>query len=164
VLSLSISKGSVGHIIGDFGYSKLCLRCGPPIIAVKYRTESKAISSESLTCIETEGMTLSWIVTAGETWFHHFELEMKCNLWNGTILSLPENEKKSASAGKVMITVSWDCEGVILVDAMLKVEIINFHYYIRTVTELRKHLRRVGPHKNTAEYCFSMTVQGCTQV
>jgi hypothetical protein len=89
VLSLSISKGSVSHIIQDFGYSKVCVRCVPPSITVKHKTERKAIPSELLACIETEGATfLSRIVTADETWVHDFELETKGNLWNGTILDL----------------------------------------------------------------------------
>jgi len=40
-----------------------------------------------------------------------------------------------------MITVLWDCEGVILVGAMLRREAINSDTYIRTPTELRKHFK-----------------------
>jgi len=39
---------------------------------------------------EAEGEAfLSRIVTANETWLHHFEKESKCNPWKGTILNLP---------------------------------------------------------------------------
>jgi len=47
-----------------------------------------------------------------------------------------------------MITVFWDCQGVILVDAMPQGETVNSNAYVRTLTELRKHLKQVWSHKN----------------
>jgi hypothetical protein len=66
----------------------------------------------------------------------------KGNPWNGTIFNFHRRKNsKSLSAGKVMITVFWDCEGVILVGAMLRRETINSDTCIRTSTELRKHFK-----------------------
>lgn len=76
-------------------------------------------------------------------------------------VSLEEKIQKSPSADKVMITVLWDCEGVIVVDAMPRGETVKSDAYIRTPTEHGKHFRRVWPLKNPAE--ISMTVQGRTQ-
>jgi hypothetical protein len=50
-----------------------------------------------------------------------------------------------------MITVFWDCEGVILVDAMPRGETINCNTYIKTLTELRTQIKWVQPHKNPTE-------------
>jgi hypothetical protein len=68
VLSLSISRGSVSHIIRDIGYLKLCMIWVPWSLTVEQKIEGKAISYELLACFEAERETfLSWIVTAHET-------------------------------------------------------------------------------------------------
>jgi nicotinamide mononucleotide adenylyltransferase len=77
-ISLVISKGSVSHIIQDLGYSKVCIRWVPWSLTVKHKTERKAISSKLLARFQVQEQTfLSWIVTADETWVHHFEPETK---------------------------------------------------------------------------------------
>jgi Transposase. len=62
------------------------------------------------------------------------------------------------SAGKVMIIIFWDCEGVIRVGAMLRQETINSDTYIKTPTELRKHFKQVWrfrkPSQNLVRQCY----------
>jgi hypothetical protein len=78
VRSLSLNKGSVSHIIQDLGYSKVCTRCVPQSLAVKWETKRTTISFTLLVCFKAQGKTFpSWIITADEIWFHHFELETK---------------------------------------------------------------------------------------
>jgi hypothetical protein len=86
---------------------------------------------------------LTQSVTADEIWAHHFEPETKRHFmeWYNSQSPRKEKLKNSLSVGKVMITVFWDCEGVILVDVVLKEETINSNTYIRTLTEFRKHLK-----------------------
>jgi hypothetical protein len=93
---------------------------------------------------EAAGDTLlSWIVTADETWVHHFELETKMQTmeWRHPQSLQKKKFKKSPSAGRVMITVFWDCEGVILVDAMPRRETINADTYVSMLTEFTKHFK-----------------------
>jgi hypothetical protein len=59
--------------------------------------------------------------------------------------------RKFPSVDKVVITVFWDCEGVILVASMSRWETVNSDAYIRTVTELWKRFKRVRLHKNPTE-------------
>jgi hypothetical protein len=56
--------------------------------------------------------------------------------------SSPEERiQKSPSTGKVMINVFWDCDGVILVDAMPTGETTNSSAYIRKMKEFRKRFK-----------------------
>ena len=57
------------------------------------------------------------LLTANDTWVHHFEPETKSRPWKGTILNLPgrKNFGKSPAAGKVKITAFLDCGGVSIV-------------------------------------------------
>ena len=50
--------------------------------------------------------------------------------------------------GKLMITVFWDIDGVILVDVMARDETINSDAYIKTLQKLKQHYRRVRPNRN----------------
>jgi hypothetical protein len=66
-----------------------------------------------LACFEAERKVFCQIVTADESWIHHFELQTKRHSveWHHPLSSQEKKLKKSAYAGKVMITVFWDCEG-----------------------------------------------------
>jgi histone-lysine N-methyltransferase SETMAR len=50
-----------------------------------------------------------------------------------------------------MVTVFWDCKGVILVDMMSGGATINSEAYINTLNKLKKRFRRVRPGKDPAE-------------
>jgi hypothetical protein len=125
---------------------------------VKLRGEN--ISSKLLACLEGEGDTLSWMLTAGETWIHHFEQEAEGSPWNGAILDLPRKEilslcqqARSWSLSSEWISDSCGCDA--------KMEVSSSDTNIRMLTELRKCFMYVWPHKKS---CFSMTVRGCAQV
>nr|CAI5863273.1 unnamed protein product [Callosobruchus analis] len=76
--------------------------------------------------------------------------KQKDNPWNGVILTLRRKKKfkATASAGKVMVTVFWDCEGVILIDVMPTGSTINSEAYVNTLTKLKKRFQRLRRHNN----------------
>jgi hypothetical protein len=55
------------------------------------------------------------IVTGNESWVHHYQLESKRTSvkWNHTILPSSETFKFKPSAGKFMLTLFWDSQGVL---------------------------------------------------
>nr|CAI5818875.1 unnamed protein product [Callosobruchus analis] len=63
-------------------------------------------------------------------------------------LSAEKKFKATASAGKVMVTVFWDCEGVILIDVMPRGSTINSEAYVNTLTKLKKRFQRLRRHNN----------------
>jgi len=131
----------------------VCTRWVPQSLTVKHKTERIAVSSNLLLSFEVVGETLSQIVKADETWAYCFELETKKALHRmvPSSVSPPPPKKNSKSPLKVTITVFWDCEGVILVDVILRGMTINSKTYIKSVTELRKPFKQVQPHKNPTE-------------
>ena len=77
---------------------------------------------------------LSRLVTVDETWVHYYE---------------PENKAKwQPSAGKVMATVFWDAQGVIMLDFLAKKSTITVTvaYYANLLDQLRTviHEKRRG--------------------
>ena len=72
------------------------------------------------------------IITGDETWAHPYELEMRRQLVEGHHLQSPrkKNFKTTPTARKVVITIFWDIDGMILVGVMARGEIINLDAYI----------------------------------
>jgi histone-lysine N-methyltransferase SETMAR len=138
------------------GYAKVCARWVPRSLTDDHKTVRKEVCSDLLSRYKADGESFfSWIVTGGETWIHNFEPETKRQSmeWNHpTSHPRKNNFKVTASAGKVMVTVSfWDAEEVFLVDIMPRGQVINSDMYIQTLKNLQKRLRRVRPYKNVAE-------------
>jgi hypothetical protein len=70
---------------------------------------------------------LERIVTADETWVHHYEPESKAQsmTWKCLISPVAKKFKSQPSAGKIMLTLFWDMEGAIFVHFIPKCETVN---------------------------------------
>ena len=69
---------------------------------------------------------LSHLVTVDETWVHYYEPENKTQSRQNVG---PKKFKTQPSAGKVMATVFWDAQGVIMLDFLAKKSTITGAYY-----------------------------------
>jgi hypothetical protein len=67
------------------------------------------------------------IVTADETWVHHYEPESKAQSMAWKRMTSPMSKKfiSQPSAGKIMLTPFWDMEGAILVHFTPNGETVN---------------------------------------
>ena len=74
---------------------------------------------------------LSHLVTVDETWVHYYEQENKAQSCQsvGPGSLRPKKFKMQPSAGKVMTTVFWDAQGVIMLDFLAKKGTITGAYY-----------------------------------
>jgi hypothetical protein len=88
------------------------------------------------------------------------------NEWSGVIRNHQEKKKfkTTPSAGKLMITVFCEIDGVILVDVMVRGATINSDAYIKTLQKLKQRYRRLRPNRNPETCCFSTTMPALTQV
>jgi hypothetical protein len=69
----------------------------------------------------------SEIVTADETWVHHYELESKAQsmAWKRPISPVAKKFKSQPSAGKIVLALFWNMEGAILVHFTRRGETVN---------------------------------------
>jgi hypothetical protein len=123
-VQLSVSNGSAMAIIDAVGYSKVCARWVPRNLTTERRRQRKDICSELLERFDAEDHPQS---------------------------SRKKRFKTTPSAGKVMITVYWDIDGVTLVDVMARGETVNSDAYIKALKKLKRHYRRVQPNKNLGD-------------
>ena len=73
-------------------------------------------------------------------------LRTKGSPWNTAIRNHLSQKKfkTQASAGKVMLTVFWNSEHVVLSDFIEKETTINSQRYIETLTALKRRIERIG--------------------
>jgi hypothetical protein len=74
---------------------------------------------------------LERIVTADETWVHHYEPESKAQsmAWKRPTLPVAKKFTSQSSVSKIMLTIFWDMESAILVHFTPKGETINSQNY-----------------------------------
>ena len=89
---------------------------------------------------------LKIFVTMDETWVHHFQPKTKqqSKQWKH-LGSLPPKEANTGMfPGKVMITMFWDAEGVLLVDYLDEGHTITWAYYADLLRQLREKISQFG--------------------
>ena len=86
---------------------------------------------------------LKKIITGDETWVHHYDPENQRQSMEYRHKESPQPKKfkTHTSAGKVMLTVFWNSERVVLAGFLEKETTINSLRYIETLTALKKKNR-----------------------
>lgn len=79
------------------------------------------------------------LVTMDETWLYHYDPESKQQsmIWKRADEPPPTKFRKSRSAGKVLMSIFWDADGVILIRYLSYGETVNGAYHANLLHELR---------------------------
>jgi histone-lysine N-methyltransferase SETMAR len=90
---------------------------------------------------------LSRIVTGDKSWVHHYQPKSKSASMQWKLPSSPSTKKFNVmpSAGKVMVIVFWDSQGVLLAHFQKHGENVNSATYCEVLLELRNAIRRKHP-------------------
>ena len=149
---LDVSIGSAHSVVASLGYSKVCARWVPRQLTEDHKIEKVRCCTQLLEHHHGDPTFLERIITGDETWVYHFEPESKRRSMEWRHPTSPRTKKFKAqnSAGKIMATVFWDSQGVILVDFLPKGETINSEVYIETLRKLKAKIRRVRPNLDMA--------------
>jgi histone-lysine N-methyltransferase SETMAR len=142
VETIGISKEHVGYILRDeLDMKKLCARWVPRLrTADQKRTRIKHFEQ----CLERSNKNkanfVRRFITMDETWIHHYTPESKqqSKHWTEAGCSAPKKTSLVLSAGKVMASVFWDAEGILLIDYLEKGKTITGEYYLNPLSRLDK--------------------------
>ena len=122
--ALHISHGSISTILHDrLGMRKLTACWVPKSLSDEQMASRASVCSTLLKWFRSkEDDFHSRLVTVDETWVHYYESENKAQSrqWVGPGSPRPKKFKTQPSAGKVMATVFWDAQGVIMLDLSSK--------------------------------------------
>jgi len=148
--TLGLGRSAVQEMIESLGYRKVCACWVPCLLTEDHKGQRKATTSELLHRYRQEGDDfLLRIVTGDESWFHHFEPEMKQQSMEWRHLYSPSKKAKTVpSAAKVMGAVFWDAEGLILAKFLEPGQAITAARYVQTLHKLRHALHDKRPGRN----------------
>jgi len=149
--TLGIAHSAVQEMIESLGYRKVCACWVPRLLTEDHKGQRKATTSELLQRYQHEGNDfLLCIVTGDESWFHHFEPQTKRQSMKWHHLHSPSKKKAKTvpSAVKVMGTVFWDAEGLILAEFLEPGQTITAARYVQTLHKLRRALCDKCPGRN----------------
>ncbi|XP_039302537.1 uncharacterized protein LOC120357081 [Solenopsis invicta] len=154
--TVSISKDRVGHILHEIlGMKKLSARWVPHLLTPDNKRNRETTSEQCLTLFKRNPKEfLRRFVTVDETWIHWYTPETKeqSKQWTSPGERTPKKAKTVLSAGKVMVTVFWDSQGVIYIDYLEKGKTVTGLYYAELLgrfdAELQKKTALFGEEKS----------------
>uniref|UniRef100_A0A0A9YJU3 Mariner Mos1 transposase n=2 Tax=Lygus hesperus TaxID=30085 RepID=A0A0A9YJU3_LYGHE len=153
-----LTRSSVYRIITeDLNCSKVCARWVPRLLSDQHKQDRTEAAHRFLEMLEDEGESLyDRIVTGDETWIHHYTPESKKQsmVWKTVDQSAPKKAKVENSAGKVMATVFWDNQGILLIDNLERGTTINADRYCEVLEKLRAAIKRKRPGKLSKKVLF----------
>lgn len=139
--TLKISVGTIQAILTtDLELHKVSARWVPRMLTPDQK-RNRVLECEALLAkyqADPEGF-LARFVTTDETWVHHFDPESKRQSmqWKHAISPPPRKFR----AGKVMATIFWDAEGILLVDYLEHGQTITGEYYAGLIAKLREAIK-----------------------
>ena len=115
-----ISETTALKILHDhLGMSKVSARWVPRML-IPLQKQYRVECCKKLLALfgDNESEIINRIVTGDETWVHFYDPESKQESmqWHQKGGPPPKKFKVVLSAGKVMATIFWDCEGILLID------------------------------------------------
>lgn len=145
---IGISKDSVRTVLTrDLGMRKISARWVPKILSVFDKERRVQYAQENLDFMEGEEDFFSTLITGDETWCYYYDPETKVQSkqWKRKSSPAPVKGKREKSAGKVMATVFWDCEGIVHLEFMPKGSTITGASYAKTLRNLKEAVLQKRP-------------------
>ena len=148
---VGMSKSTVDRILREeLAMTKVSARWVPRLLTADQKVVRCNMSRDNLHLFHSNpDEFLARFVTVDETWAHHYTPESKQQSmqWKHAGSPCPKKAKTVPSAGKVMVTVFWDVEGVLMLDYLKKGQTITGPYYANLLTCLRDVLKVKRPGK-----------------
>lgn len=149
--ALQVAYGSAQSMVEELGYRKVCAKWVPKQLTQDLKERRMEVCAELLEMYEAQGEEFfKNVVTGDETWAYVYDPESKQQSmeWHHPDSPRPKKFKKERSSQKVLATVFWDNQGVILVEFLEKGSTINSDIYIATLRKLKEAIRKKRPQKD----------------
>lgn len=142
---VGVSETTILNILHQhLGMTKVCARWVPKMLSAHQKRERVESCREFLDrCGEQREKVMAQIVTGDETWVYHYEPESKQESmqWHKKGTPPPKKYKVSQSAGKIMATIFWDIEGILLIDYKERGVSITGEYYASLLEKLKEAIK-----------------------
>ena len=124
-------------------YSKVCARWVPRQLTDEHKSERVNCCTELRELSKRDNEFFGRLITGDEPWIHHYEPESKKRSmqWRHPTSPKPKKLKSQKSAGKIMATVFWDAQELILVDFMTRGKTMNSEAHVETLQKPKARIR-----------------------
>jgi len=155
---LGISREQVGSIIHeDLDMRKLFVKWVPKYLSADQNRQQCQLSEQLLEFFRCDPNDfLSRLVTMDETWLYHYDPETKQQSmeWQHSGSPCPKKFQVQKSAGKVLASIFWDQDSILLIDYLPKGQTINAEYYSSLLVQLKDILKEKCHGKFTKGVLF----------
>jgi histone-lysine N-methyltransferase SETMAR len=107
----------------------------------------------ALWLIENDPNFYNNLITCDEKQIY-FKNEARTGFWCRKGSPIPQQCTKEAFRGKVMLSIYWDCEGVLLYELSKRGESVNRFRYWEQLTVLNQILRKIRPNKGDNQQIY----------
>jgi [histone H3]-lysine36 N-dimethyltransferase SETMAR len=156
--TLGMSAGSTEKILSEhLNLRKLSARWVPRMLLPDQKRIRVLTSKSNLMLFKAdEDNFMARFVTVDETWVHHFDPESKqqSKEWRERGSAPPLKFRVVPSAGKLMATIFWDADGILLIDYLERGHTITGVYYAGLIKKLREVIKEKRRGKLTAGVLF----------
>ncbi|UYV60866.1 hypothetical protein LAZ67_1002640 [Cordylochernes scorpioides] len=145
---LKISTGSCHSIfINDLGMSWVAAKFVPKLLNCDQKQHRMNIANEMLDSVRDDPNLLQRVITGDEAWVYGYDVETKAqsSQWKLPHEPRPKKSRQVRSNVKVLLTVFFDCRGVVHHDFLPQGRTVNKEYYPQVMRNLRVAIRQKRP-------------------
>jgi len=155
---LGISRERVGSILpADLDIRKLSAKWVSKCLNADQKRQRCQSSEQTLEFFRRDpNGFLSRLVTMDETWLYHYDPVRKQQSveWRHSGSPRPKKFRVQKSAGKVLASIFWDEDGILLIEYLPKGQTLNAEYYSSLMVQLKDILTEKRRGKVTKGVLF----------
>ena len=145
------------HHSWRFGHADALREVGPEMPERGSKMSTVAVVWENLEFFRPDPNDfLSRLLTIAESLLHHYDPETKQQSmeWRDSDSTRPKKFRVQKSAGKVLASIFWDKDGILLIDYLSKGQTINAEYYSSLLVQFKDTLKEKRRGKVTKVVLF----------
>ncbi|UYV83955.1 hypothetical protein LAZ67_X000694 [Cordylochernes scorpioides] len=159
---LNISIGSCHSIfINDLGMRRVAAKFVPKLLNCDQKQHRMNIDNEMLDSVRDDPNLLQRVITGDEAWVYGYDVETKAqsSQWKLPHEPRPKKARQVRSNVKVLLTVFFDCRGVVHHEFLPQGRTVNKKYYLQVMRNLREAIRQKRPDlwKKKIGFCTTIT-------
>ncbi|UYV60494.1 hypothetical protein LAZ67_1001322 [Cordylochernes scorpioides] len=142
---LNISIGSCHSIfINDLGMRRVAAKFVPKLLNCDQKQHRMNIANEMLDSVRDDPNLLQRVITGDEAWVYGYDVETKAqsSQWKLPHEPRPKKARQVRSNVKVLLTVFFDCRGVVHHEFLPQGRTVNKEYYLQVMRNLREAIRQ----------------------
>ncbi|UYV76060.1 hypothetical protein LAZ67_13002356, partial [Cordylochernes scorpioides] len=145
---LNISIGSCHSIfVNDLGMRRVAAKFVPKLLNCDQKQHRMNIANEMLDSVRDDPNLLQRVITGDEAWVYGYDVKTKAqsSQWKLPHEQRPKKARQVRSNVKVLLTVFFDCRGVVHHEFLLQGRTVNKEYYLQVMRNLREAIRQKRP-------------------